>query len=160
SLEGNNTDVLYRENGNEYPVNIHFADVERHNVNEVPDIIVGSVAGPNGTLQPVPLREVADVSPSTGPTKIDRLNRQRLVSGTANVAPGYAPGNMQLSIDKKLKAIPFGTNTYSWGGENKVQQDEGGYMAAALGLAIILVYMLMAALFDNLLYPLIIMLSL
>src|ERR1041385_6273068 len=64
------------------------------------------------------------------------------------------------SMDKKLAAIPFGTNSYQWGGENKTQAEEGKYMGAALGLAIILVYMLMAALFDNLLYPLVIMLSL
>src|ERR1041385_6133102 len=64
------------------------------------------------------------------------------------------------SMDKKLAAIPFGTNSYQWGGENKTQAEEGKYMGAALGLAIILVYMLMAALFDNLMYPLVIMLSL
>ncbi len=160
SLEGDNTSILYRENGNEYPVNVHFADVERHDVNQVPDIVVGSVSGPGGTSQPVHLSDVADYKPSEGPTKIDRMDRQKLVSVTSNVAPGYAPGNMQLNIDKKLKGINWGHSTYAWGGENKTQAEEGGYMFAALGLAIILVYMLMAALFDNLLYPLVIMLSL
>jgi hydrophobic/amphiphilic exporter-1 (mainly G- bacteria), HAE1 family len=160
SLEGNNTDVKFRERGNEYPINVQFAQGERENVNNVRDIVVGSVAGPNGVLQPVRLGDVAQSQPATGPTKIDRMNRQKLVSVFANVAPGFAPGNLQLNIDKKLKNISFGVSTYSWGGENKTQAEEGQYMMAALGLAIILVYMLMAALFDNLLYPFIIMLSL
>src|SRR5258708_799058 len=112
SLEGDNTTVVYRENGNEYPVNIHFADVERHNVNDVNNIVVGNVIGPNGAIQPVRLADVApDSGPSTGPTKIDRLNRQKLVSVTANVPPPYAPRNMQISIHNKLKNIPFRTHT-------------------------------------------------
>jgi hypothetical protein len=49
--------------------------------------------------------------------------------------------------------------TYRWGGEANTMARRGKYMMAALGLAILLVYMLMAALFNNLLYPLIIMLS-
>jgi HAE1 family hydrophobic/amphiphilic exporter-1 len=161
SVEGNNPgDLVYRENGNEYNIRVHFADLDRRDVNQVASIVVGSVPGPNGAMQPVRLADVAKSFPSTGPTKIDRMDRQKLVSVTANIAPGYAPGNMQLDIDKKLKNIAFGANTYRWGGENKVQNEEGGYMGAALGLSIILVYMLMAALFDNLLYPLVIMLSL
>ena len=160
SIEGDNTSVVFRENGNEYPVNIHFQQADRSDVNQVSNMVVGSVIGPNGVSQPVKLSDVADVTLATGPTKIDRLDRQTLVSVTANVAPGYAPGNMQLNIDKKLAGVKLGTNTYAWGGENKTQAEEGKYMGAALGLAIILVYMLMAALFDNLLYPLVIMVSL
>lgn len=159
SLEGDDS-VVYREGGNEYKIRVQFADVERHDINTVKDIVVGNVLGPGGVLQPVKLRDVADVTLSTGPTKIDRLNRQRLVSVTANVLPGYAPGNMQLNIKPKLEAIAWGSATYAWGGENKTQAEEGVYMMAALGLAIVLVYMLMAALFDNMLYPLVIMLSL
>lgn len=160
SLEGDNQSIVFRQNGNEYPVNVHFTESERHDVNRVQDIVVGSVLGPGGALLPVRLSEVANVHEASGPTKIDRMNRQKLVSVTANIMPGFAPGNMQLSINKKLAAIDFGSATYAWGGENKTQAEEGQYMGAALGLAIILVYMLMAALFDNLLYPLVIMLSL
>ncbi|MEP6754502.1 MAG: efflux RND transporter permease subunit, partial [Chthonomonadales bacterium] len=160
SIEGDNTSVVYRENGNEYPVNIHFQQKDRSDVNQVSNMVVGSVIGPNGVSQPVKLSDVADVVLASGPTKIDRLNRQTVVSVTANVAPGFAPGNMQLNIDAKMAKVALGNNTYAWGGENKTQAEEGVYMAAALGLAIILVYMLMAALFDNLLYPLVIMLSL
>src|SRR5262249_45855125 len=73
SLEGDNTTVVYRENGNEYPVNIHFGDAERHNINDVNDIVVGNVIGSNGNMQSVRLADVAPNSgPSTGPTKIDR----------------------------------------------------------------------------------------
>jgi hydrophobic/amphiphilic exporter-1 (mainly G- bacteria), HAE1 family len=161
SLEGDNQSVVYREGGNEYPVNVHFVESERQNVNEVENIVVGNVPGPgNGAMQPVRLGDVASVFQAQGPTKIDRMNRQKLVSVTANIAAGFAPGNMQLNINKKLEKMSWGNSSFEWGGENKTQAEEGAYMGAALGLAIILVYMLMAALFDNMLYPLVIMLSL
>ncbi|MCC6730961.1 MAG: efflux RND transporter permease subunit [Chthonomonadales bacterium] len=161
SIEGDNSSI-YREGGNEYRIRVHFRGLDRRNTNEIKSIVVGNVAGPNGQTQPVRLGDVARVYLSTGPTKIDRMNRQKLVSVTANIAPGYAPGNMQGSIERRMEAdhINFGPNHYQWGGENKIQNDEQGYMGGALGLSIILVYMLMAALFDNLLYPLVIMVSL
>jgi len=162
SLAGDNQSIVYRENGNEYPINVQLAGFDRNNVNDLGNLVVGTVGAlPSGMGgQPVHLSDVADIKPATGPTKIDRMNRQKLVSVTADVAPGYAPGNMQLNINKKLEKLNFDHAHYLWGGENKTQAEEGQYMVAALGLAIVLVYMLMAALFDNLLYPLIIMLSL
>ncbi len=159
SLEGDDT-VKFRERGNEYPIRVQLADADRHDTNAIPDLMVANVADSNGAMHPVRLSDVAKVAPSTGPTKIDRMDRQKLVSVTADVKPGFSPGNMQLAMDEKLKKIGWGSNTYEWGGENKIQNEEGGYMFAALGLAILLVFMLMAALFDNMLYPLVIMFSL
>jgi len=159
SIEGDDS-VIYREGGEEYKVRVHFSDLDRKDTSRIGDITVGQAPGPDGSMQAVRLRDVASIYLSTGPTKIDRMNRQKAVAVTGYVAPGFAPGNLQLELDKKLSAIDFGRNSYAWGGENKVQNEEGGYMFAALGLSIILIYMLMAALFDNLLYPLVIMLSL
>jgi len=159
ALEGDDT-VVFRQNGYEYKVRVHFTDKDRRDTNAITNMVVATTPGANGVQTPIRLGDIASIRSSTGPTKIDRMNRQKLVSVTANIAPGFAPGNMQAGIEKKLSNISMGTNTWSWGGENKTQGEEGAYMAAALGLSIILVYMLMAALFDNLVYPLVIMLSL
>src|SRR5206468_7689248 len=63
SLEGDDTPV-YREGGNEYKIRVHFSEELRKNMNQVPDIVVGSTLEPNGTLQPVRLAEVAQVFPA------------------------------------------------------------------------------------------------
>lgn len=161
SLEGSEDGaIVYRENGNEYTIRVRFADLDRRNVEDIKSVVVGNMTAANGAVLPVRLADVAAARLSNGPTKIDRLDREKKVSVTADIKPGYAPGNLQLDIDKKLQAINFGTNSYRWGGENKMQADESGYMFSAMALAIILVYMLMAALFDNVLYPLVIMLAL
>lgn len=147
--------VKYRENGNEYPILVQLRQRERQNVQDIGNLVVGMANG-----QPIRLSDVAQVNLGLGPTKIDRLDHQRVIAVTANLKPGYSPGNMQIAINRVLKKINYGTVQLSVGGENQTQAEESGYMFSALFLSIILVYMLMAALFDNLLYPLVIMISL
>jgi HAE1 family hydrophobic/amphiphilic exporter-1 len=153
SIEGN-IDAKYREAGEEYPIRVQYSEVDRNAVEEVGDVIVGSRQG-----AAIRLRDVANIEDGRGPTKIDRKNRQRQITATAYLAPGRVIGNMQQVIEPRLKQIEWGRATYRWGGEANTMAEEGPFMLAALGLAILLVYMLMAALFNNYLYPFIIMLS-
>ncbi len=155
-IEGN-TDTKYREAGKEYDIRVQLTKAQRDDVNTISDYVIGYFNG-----RPVRLADVGTVAMSTGPTKIDRKNRQRLVTFTAFLKPGYAPGNMQLVINEALaKAnLPPPGVQLNWAGELQFQREEGGYMFQALLLAIVLVYMLMAALFESLLMPLTIMLSL
>jgi HAE1 family hydrophobic/amphiphilic exporter-1 len=133
---------------------VQYNELDRNSVASVGSVIVGQRGG-------VPLRvsDVADVIEGRGPTRIDRKNRQRQITVSAFLAPGKQIGNMQQVINPKLQQMDFGRATYRWGGEANTMAEEGPFMLGALGLAIVLVYMLMAALFNNVLYPFIIMLS-
>ncbi|MDW8104869.1 MAG: efflux RND transporter permease subunit, partial [Armatimonadota bacterium] len=155
-IEGN-TDTKYREEGKEYDIRVQLRPDQRTDLNIVSDLVVGYFNG-----RPVRLSDVGQVEMTAGPTKIDRKNRQRLVTVTAYLRPGYSPGNMQLVINEALaKAnLPPPGVRLNWAGEIQIQQEEGAYLGQALLLAIVLVYMLMAALFESLLMPLTIMLSL
>ena len=140
--------------GNQYDIRIQYSRLDRSSITDVGTVIVGNR---NGT--PIRLSEVASVIEGRGPVKIDRRNRQRQVTVSAYLAPGKVIGNMQQVIDPQVKKLSLGRATYQWQGEANSMAEEGAYLFAALGLAILLVYMLMAALFNNVLYPLIIMLS-
>ncbi|MER3473523.1 MAG: hypothetical protein C4335_05700 [Armatimonadota bacterium] len=155
-IEGN-TDTKFREGGKEYNIRVQLTKAQRDDINTVQDLVIGYFNG-----RPVRLNDVATVEMTTGPTKIDRKNRQRLVTFTAFLKPGYAPGNMQLVIDDALARanLPPAGVRLQWAGELQRQAEEGAYLGQALLLAIVLVYMLMAALFESLLMPLTIMLSL
>ena len=121
---------------------------------DVGNTVVGNRGG-----APIHISDVAQVKEGRGPVAIDRRNRQRQVTVSAYLAPGKVIGNMQQVIDPEIKKLNLGHATYQWQGEANSMAEEGKYMFAALALAIVLVYMLMAALFNNLLYPLIIMLT-
>ncbi|MHB1458682.1 MAG: efflux RND transporter permease subunit, partial [Armatimonadota bacterium] len=96
---------------------------------------------------------------STGPTKIDRKNRQRKVSVTTDFLPGYKLTTMQKLVAEKIAAVDLGGVTLNYGGEFQEMVESFIKLFGALILAMLLVYMLMAALFESLLNPLIIMLS-
>jgi len=109
---------------------------------------------------PVYLADVADLSFDVGPTKIERKNRQRKVSVTADVARGYTLGRLQMALKEKLASVPLGNTRLYWSGEAEDMKDSSGDMGSALLLAVLLVYMLMAALFESFFNPLVIMASL
>lgn len=155
AYEGN-TDVKYREAGQEYAIRVRLNEAQRQRTSDLSQLVVAYVQG-----APVYLSDVATIQMGEGPTKIERTNRQRRVMVTANLLPGYTPGNMRVQIDTALReanVVPPGVKV-EWFGENEVMAREGVYMMQALLLAFILVYLLMVALFENWLYPFIIMFS-
>ena len=153
AVEGN-IDSKFRDNGEQYDIRVQYAKTDRSRVTDVSRVIVGNR---NGT--PIYVSDVARSIQGTGPTQIDRRNRQRQITVSAYLAPGLVIGNMQQLINPKIQALDLGNASYQWQGEANTMAEEGQYMVAALGLAVLLVYMLMAALFNNLLYPFIIMLT-
>lgn len=153
AVEGN-IDAKFRENGEQYDIRVQYDALDRSSVADVGSVIVATKGG-----QPIRVSDVAKTLEGRGPTKIDRKNRQRQITVSAYLAPGEVIGNMQQRIDPSIQKIDFGKAKYKWGGEANTMAEEGVYMVTALGLAITLVYMLMAALFNNFLYPFIIMLS-
>jgi hydrophobic/amphiphilic exporter-1 (mainly G- bacteria), HAE1 family len=150
------TSVKYREAGQEYAIRVRLDEADRQRVSELGNLVVSYVQG-----APVYLRDVATIRLDEGPTRIERADRQRRVMVLANLMPGYSLGNIRVQIDNMLReqnVIPPGVRV-SWFGEGEVMAREGVYMMQALLLAFILVYLLMVALFENWLYPFIIMFS-
>lgn len=154
SIEGN-TDTKLRDAGEEYDIRVRLAKFDRHSVADVSTVIVGHREG-----TPVYLRDVADVELAAAPTKIDRKNRQRLVTVGGNIARGYSLGNMQTQINQAIKTVSTGATRVETGGIGEIMRESFGYMISALLLAIALVYMLMGALFESFVIPLVIMFSL
>jgi HAE1 family hydrophobic/amphiphilic exporter-1 len=152
-----NQNYEYRDpsDGQQYYIRVQLADADRNNPATIGNVIVGYQNG-----NPVHLSDVAEITVGSGPVKIDRLNRQREIAVTAYLRPGFQPGSVNAALAPKLAAMNLGQVTYSSGGEAKSIGQEGGYLATAFLLGIILTYMLMAALFNNMIYPLSIMLSL
>jgi HAE1 family hydrophobic/amphiphilic exporter-1 len=154
SLSGN-TDAKFREEGEEYDIRVQYQDLNRADPNDVGKVLVPTQRG-----FPAELRTIADISVGQGPTKIDRKNRMEEVMVSANLAPGYSTGNVQQQIDKAIVGIDMSGVSLGYGGDVQSQKEEFPFLLSALALGAILVYMLMAALFNSLLHPFTIMLSL
>jgi len=160
ALQGDIT-AKYRDpiDSNQYNINVILAKPDRSNIYTVGNIPVGYQNG-----NPIRLGDVANVKIGAGPTRVDRLNRLRQVSVTSYLLPGTQINNVRFQIDPQLKDLAqqgkLGQVAYTWGGEAQTSADEFPYLIQAIMLGVILSYMLMAALFNNMLYPLSVMLTL
>lgn len=155
SLAGN-SDAVFREKGQEFPIRIQLQGVQRDAPGEIQNIVVGVDA----QGQPVTFADIADISLHFGPANIERENGQRLVSVRANLAPDVPLGNAQQTIDVLLQQMPHPGISVDWGGEAETMNENTPVMAEALILAVVLVYIVMASLFNSLGTPFVIMFTL
>ncbi len=149
------TDTKLRSGGQEYDIRVRLPESERESPEDVGSILI---AAPGG--RPIYVKDVADVTLATGPTQIDRKNRQRMVVVSASLAPGYFFGNVQRDINRRLADLRLRGVTLRWGGEAEQLAESGSQLGGALLLSVLLVYMLMAALFEGFFSPFVIMFSL
>lgn len=109
----------------------------------------------------IPLSQVAHLSYDLGPTSIDREGQSRVGYVTAQVAAGQNTRHVSGTVKEALAGLdlPLGY-TLEYGGDVADMESSFRSLAFAILFAVALVYMILAAQFDSLLYPLIIMFSL
>jgi len=144
----------YREAGKEYDIRLRLRELDRNDVAQVGTVIVGSKAG-----LPVYLRDVARLSRATGPTQLQRKNRQPIVAVSADLS-GVLLGAATGQVAKIMQEVKAGTTSVGFGGQVTRQRENFAYIFEALFLAVALVYMVMAALFNSLRDPFVIMFTL
>jgi hydrophobic/amphiphilic exporter-1 (mainly G- bacteria), HAE1 family len=122
-------------------------------------IVVGRVMTESGP-QPIRLNQVAAIQMAEGPTKIERKNRLRKATVGAYVLPGVVAIKINQLIEAEIKKMPLGEIKVSAGGDADRARTEYPHLMLSLALSFIMVYLLMAVLFDNLIHPFTIQLSL
>lgn len=148
------TSSKYRTGGEEIEIRVQLPERDRNSIDSLNRLMVPSLAGFN-----VPLEEIATIEYNTGPTKISRVNQSRQVTITGGIF-----GRDLRSVTEDIKVavddipLPVGYS-YELGGSNKEMVESFQSLGLALILAIIIVYMILAAQFEALLYPFIIMFS-
>lgn len=145
--------TTYKIDGDEYDIRV-MQDSDK--INYIKD--VESILVPTATGESVPLRELATITSEETPTTITRDNQQKYVSVTAsldNIDLNTANTQVQAKLDSEI-IMPEGY-TYKFGGNSEDMADTFSGLGSALLLAILLVYMIMAAQFEAFSYPLMIM---
>ncbi len=118
------------------------------------------VFGPNGAPSTMPLGQVATISEGVGPAIIDHLNREPVVNvelNTSGRAAGDVGADIQRAVDRMQ--LPPGVKV-SMGGDQESQTEVFGQIFAALGLAVLLMYLILVVQFGSFLDPMAIMMSL
>jgi HAE1 family hydrophobic/amphiphilic exporter-1 len=144
-----------------YDVRIRLPLEGRRDVEDLARLTVASVLpDADGAPRMVPLRQVAKLVASEGPTQINRNNLTREIAITANVY-GAAPGTVGLEIQKRLKTVTLPPGyAFVTGGATKDMQESFGFALQALLLAVVFIYMILASQFRSFIQPVAIMVSL
>jgi HAE1 family hydrophobic/amphiphilic exporter-1 len=118
------------------------------------------VAGPNGAPTTMPLGQIASIKEGVGPAIIDHLNREPVVTVELNTA-GRAAGDVTADIQGRLEKmrLPAGVH-YTIGGDAESQAEVFGQIFSALGLAILLMYLILVVQFGSFVDPIAILMSL
>jgi HAE1 family hydrophobic/amphiphilic exporter-1 len=145
---------MYRQSGDEYNIVVRLKEEDRLNISQV-----GSVPLVTANGQTVPASSVVSMRRQEGPVSIERQNQERVV--TVSGALGARDlGAVVTDLDKKLRAISKPEDyRFEYGGEYEEQQEAFWELTVAALLAITLVYMVMAAQFESLRDPFIILFS-
>ena len=146
---------VFRDRGEEIDIVVRLRQEDRLNVQDIDNI---SIRASNG--QVVPLSSLVTSSYDRGPTDIRRIDGQRVTFINANLQSGVALGDAvdRIRADLALMPLPDGFSLV-YGGQYEEQQRAQRDFVMAIVMALVLIYMVMAAQFERYLDPLIVMLS-
>ena len=137
------------------PIVARLDEPDRAHVEDIGQLIVNP-----GGEQPIPLSAVADLKIGEGPSEIRRVDGERVALIQANIASGSLGGAVQQIQEALREKIQWPADmTFFITGQNEEWQRSRGSLYLALGLSLFLVYVIMAAQFESLLQPLIIMVT-
>ncbi|WP_027451315.1 efflux RND transporter permease subunit [Porphyromonas uenonis] len=142
----------YTEDGTDYDIRIQYAPEYRNSISKLREMQVTNLLG-----QQIPLIAVADIQEKEGPVQIERLTQQRYVKVTTNLN-GISLGDGAKKAEQIIADLdtPQGV-TVSLGGQVEDQGDTFSSLTVIFVIGLLLVFMVMAAQFESLLDPFIIL---
>ncbi|WP_158799956.1 efflux RND transporter permease subunit [Pedobacter sp. L105] len=144
----------FKQSGNEYDIRIALDRFDRTDINNVRNL---SFANTNG--QTFVLSQFADVTQGLGETVLERSDRLGSITVKSNVI-GRPSGSVGDDIKAKVSGIKLPPGiTVEYLGDLKNQGDAFGSLGFALMVAIVLVYLIMVALYENAVYPFVVLFS-
>lgn len=146
---------LYNLGDRRIPIVVRLQEDDRRRVTDVNEFLVNP-----GGERPIPLSSVASVTLAEGPSEVRRVDGRRVALVQANVGVGSLGGavaQVEQALDSRVD-WPSGMTFYVAGQSQEWDRSRGSLLLALL-LSVFLVYVIMAAQFESLVQPLVIMLT-
>jgi HAE1 family hydrophobic/amphiphilic exporter-1 len=144
----------YREGGDEFWIRVKVQDAEQMSLDDLLNLTLTNSDG-----LPVMLKNVVNVQPRRGPVLIQRKDQERIVTVSANIS-GRDMGSIIGDIQEKLRSLPVPRDfLILFTGDYEEQQKAFRELLLGLILALMLVYMVMASLYESLRDPFVVMFS-
>jgi hypothetical protein len=152
ALFGSERITTYIKSGQEYDVIVQSDRPQRMNERDLSKVYVRAASGSLVPLTSLTKSKVSGDTPSR-----NRVDRQRAITLSVQLNPGYSVGEAVRFFEARLKDMP-GVN-YKWGGSARDYLEAGGSVGLAFGMALLLVFLVLAAQFESWIHPAVIMLT-
>ncbi len=142
----------YRDQGEEYDVRVMIDDAALDTPEEVANL---AIVGPTGIFT---VSQLAEIEFTDGVNTILHIDKFKAIEFSGSSAAGVALGDVTGEIDRRLEDMEMMSGyERTWGGEAEMMNDAIVDMATTLILAIVLTYMLLAAILEDLKQPLMVL---
>ena len=143
----------YEDNGRQFDITVRLKDNFRSSLDDLKKL---QVRNSNGQF--VALEGLIEIKESLGNASINRFDRERKVLVTANIFNTSLDKIVEVINEKMPEILPKGYN-YRFTGDVENMKDTNKAFGAAVLLAVILIYLILAALYESIIQPFIIMIS-
>ncbi len=139
----------FRRDGSEIPVQLRFADAEETRISDLSGFMLRSAAG-----EQIPLMALIDVDLRPSATQVTRVDRQTMLELKADLAPGATAPDARRAMAAVMSAttLPAGYG-YTFEGAFRQNDEAGQQMLFNTLIALVMIYVVMAAVFESLLFP-------
>lgn len=155
TMLGSRVVTTYIDRGREYNVVLMGRESDRSSPDDLDNLYVRSDL--TGAL--VPLSNIVKITESAGPMELNRQDRMRAVTISAALADGVKLGDgIKAITDAAEKVLPASARI-TWGGDSKEFLNSGQSLYLTFGMALIIVFLVLAAQFESFVNPMIILVT-
>jgi multidrug efflux pump len=144
----------FKQNGKQYDVIVQIGDVDRTNPDDLSKIYVRGSTG-----QMVQLSNLVDIRESVAPRELIRMGQIAAADINANVASGYSQGEALDALEAAARRILPASAQIDYLGESREYKQASGDIYFTFLLALLFIYLVLAAQFESFIDPFIIMLT-
>jgi len=153
-LTGGASIAKFDRDSNSYDIITQVPDVYRSNPEKLGEFYVRSLSG-----EMVPLSALITINQSGAPAAIEQFNQLNSATISALPLPGVTTGQgLQTLVDLTKSKMPEGF-FLDYSGQSRLEVEQGNTILIAFGLAVIVIYLVLAAQFESFRDPFIIMMS-
>jgi multidrug efflux pump len=155
TMLGSRRVTTFIDRGREYNVVLMGKEADRSSPDDLTNLYVRSSL--TGGL--VPLANLVQIDETAGPAALNRHDRMRSISIEAGLADGVSLGEgIEAMMEAALETLPAAARI-SWDGESKEYLESGGSLYMTFALALLVVFLVLAAQFESFVNPMIILVT-
>ncbi len=144
----------FKREGEQYDVIVKLKDEERRTPDDLTSIFV---RGKDGHL--IQLANLVSVNEKVAPKELNHFNRLRSATLSANIAPGYSLGQVLDFMEQTANKVLPESAQVNYDGQSREFKESGASLYLIFVLALVFIYLVLAAQFESFIDPLIIMLT-